>query len=357
MTQPIAQAQPSSATPDPQTTMVGAVFVGDGRLELAERPVPQIEHPTDVLLHIEVCGICGTDLKILSTPQGHAATPGVILGHEFVGVVREVGPDAVSLRKGDRVVVAPNVACGQCRWCLRGAWLHCEHFTTHGIFVDGGLAPFARVPASACHLISREVPRHIAALAEPLSTVVHGAQLAAVFPGETAVVIGAGPIGLLYTALLHQAGATVLVVEPTSHRAELARAMGAAAAAAPESDELREALDTATGGLGADVVVDAVGSQFASTLRLVRKRGRIVLFGVSTTATAPITQYDITRNQLQVFGAFVGQDVFPLAVRLLEQGSIDLDPLVTHRTTLDRLPNALDDLRMGRAVKVQVEFS
>lgn len=336
--------------------MVGAVFAGDGRLELTERPVPQVQHPTDVVIQVEVCGICGTDLKILSIPQGHDATPGVILGHEFVGVVREVGSGVVSLREDDRVVIAPNVACGQCRWCLRGGWLHCEHFTTHGIFLDGGLAPFVRVPASACHLISLDVPQHIAALAEPLSTVVHGAQLAAVFPGDIAVVIGGGPIGLLYIALLRQAGATVLVVEPTSHRAEVARTMGAAAALAPDSDELREALDTATGGLGADVVVDAVGSQFATALQLVRKRGRIVLFGANTTATAPITQYHITRNQLQVVGAFVGQDVFPIAVRLLEQGSINLDPLVTHRITLDQLPKALDDLRAGSAVKVQVKF-
>ncbi|HJQ46563.1 MAG TPA: alcohol dehydrogenase catalytic domain-containing protein [Amycolatopsis sp.] len=337
--------------------MTAAVFAGNGRWELAERTVPEIERSTDVLLRVKSCGICGTDLKILSTPQGHPATQGVVLGHEFAGAVQDVGTDVTSLHQGDHVVVAPNVACGQCRWCLQGAWLHCENFTTHGIFVDGGLAPFVRVPASACHRISSKVPAHIAALAEPLSTVVHGAQLAAVFPGETAVVIGAGPIGLLYTALLRHAGASVVVVEPTAHRAELARTAGALAAHAPNSDELRHTLDAATDGLGADVVVDAVGSQFATALELVRKRGRIILFGANATASAPITQYDITRNQLQVFGAYVGQDVFPVAVRLLEQGTIDLDPLITHRIALQQLPDALEDLRGGRAVKVQVEFS
>lgn len=337
--------------------MVGGVFASNGQLELTERPVPRIERSTDVLLHVEACGICGTDLKILSVPQGHDATPGVILGHEFVGTVQDAGADVVSLRRGDRVVVAPNIACGQCRWCQRGAWLHCEHFTTHGIFQDGGLAPYVRVPASACHRISPDVPAHIAALAEPLSTVVHGAQLAAVFPGETAVVIGAGPIGLLYTALLRHAGATVVVVEPTAHRAELAHAMGASAAIEPGSDELRDTLHRITDGLGADVVIDAVGSQFSTALQLVRKRGRIVLFGANTNATGSITQYDITRNQLQVLGAYVGQDVFPVAVRLLEQGTLDLEPLVTHRIKLDQLPEAVEDLRAGRAVKVQVEFT
>lgn len=336
--------------------MLGAVFVGEGRFELAERPIPQVERGSDVLIEVEACGICGTELKILSDPPGYEATPGAVLGHEFVGYVRDTGTDVTAVRPGDRVVVAPNVYCGECRWCLRGARLQCERFATHGINLDGGLAPFVCVPASACHHISPNVPRHIAALTEPLSTVVHGAQQASVFPGEVAVVIGGGPIGLLYTALLRQAGATILVVEPTASRVELARKMGATAAAAPNSDELRDAVNTATGGIGADVVVDAVGSQFGRALQLVRKGGRVVLFGVNITATSPITQYDITRNQLHVSGAFVGQDVFPIAIRLLEQGSMDLDPLVTHRVRLEQLPEAIDELRTGRAIKVQVHF-
>jgi threonine dehydrogenase-like Zn-dependent dehydrogenase len=267
-----------------------------------------------------------------------------VLGHEFVGVVADAGPEA-GLRRGDRVVVAPNVSCGVCGPCRRGRRNHCERFTTLGIFVDGGLAPQVLVPAAQCHPIAADLPAHVAALAEPLSTVVHGARQAAVFPGETAAVIGAGPIGLMFVALLRLAGARVVAVEPARERAALAAKLGASAVVAPG-----EPLDEP-----ADVVVDAVGSQLPAALDLVAGGGRILLFGVNTEARAEIAQERITRGELTLIGSFVGQDVFPDAIRLLEQGRLDLEPLVTHRIGLEELPAAVRELRAGRAVKVEVE--
>lgn len=335
-------------------TMRAAVLADVGTLALAERPLPRLRSATDVLLDVECCGICGTDLHILSVPPGHPATPGVVLGHEFVGVVREAGAEVTSLGPGDRVVVAANVSCGACAWCRRGLVNHCERFSTHGIFADGGLAPHVCVPARSCYPIAAEVPAHLAALAEPLSTVVNGARLAAVFPGEVAAVLGAGPIGLLFVALLRLAGATVLSVEPTRLRADVARRLGADRVVAPE--EAQPAVRELSGGLGADVVVDAVGSQLPAALALVRKGGRIVLFGMNDQARAEVAQARITRDELSVLGGYVGrpEEVFPTAVRLLEQRRLDLEPLVTHRIGLDELPAAIEELRAGRAVKVAV---
>jgi threonine dehydrogenase-like Zn-dependent dehydrogenase len=325
-------------------TMPAAVFAGPGRLEILERPLPRLDGPSDVVLDVEACGICGSDLQILSDPPRHPARAGVVLGHEFVGVVADAGPEA-GLRRGDRVVVAPNVSCGGCGPCRRGRRNHCERFTTLGIFVDGGLAPQVRVPAAQCHPVAADLPAHVAALAEPLSTVVHGARQAAVFPGETAAVIGAGPIGLMFVALLRLAGARVVAVEPARERAALAERLGASAVVAPG-----EPLDEP-----ADVVVDAVGSQLPAALDLVAGGGRILLFGVNTEARAEIAQERITRGELTLIGSFVGQDVFPDAIRLLEQGRLDLEPLVTHRIGLEELPAAVAELRAGRAVKVEVE--
>jgi 2-desacetyl-2-hydroxyethyl bacteriochlorophyllide A dehydrogenase len=325
--------------------MPAAVFAGHGRLEIAERPVPRVDSPDDVVLAVEACGICGTDLKILTDPPRHPATPGVVLGHEFVGVVADAGDDVASLRPGDRVVVAPNVSCGACAPCRRGRRNHCERFTTLGVFVDGGLAPKVRVPESQCHPIAPTLPAHVAALAEPLSTVVHGARQAAVFPGETALVVGAGPIGLMFVALLAAAGATVVAVEPSSERAALAERLGARSVVPPG-----EPIDGPV-----DVVVDAVGSQLETALDLVAAGGRILLFGVDTEARAEIAQERITRGELTVIGSFVGQDVFPDAIRLLEQGRVDFEALVSHRIGLEDLPTAVEELRVGRAVKVEVE--
>jgi 2-desacetyl-2-hydroxyethyl bacteriochlorophyllide A dehydrogenase len=337
-------------------TMPAAVLADVGRLAIVQRPVPVVERETDVLLDVQACGICGTDLHILSTPPGQPATVGAVLGHEFVGTVREIGAEVTSLQPGDRVVVAPNVSCGQCVWCNRGLRNHCENWTTHGIYIDGGLAPSVVVPAGNCFPIAGYLPNHVAALAEPLSTVVNGVRLANVFPGETAAVIGAGPIGLMFTALLKLAGATVVVLEPAEARASLARTMGADIVIDPTGEDPVPLTREATGGLGADVVVDAVGSQLSAAVDLVRKGGRIVLFGMNDQARAEVAQVRITRDELQLLGAFVGQDVFPAAIRLLEQGRIDLEPLVTHRIRLEELPEAVEELRAGRAVKVQVDL-
>jgi 2-desacetyl-2-hydroxyethyl bacteriochlorophyllide A dehydrogenase len=337
-------------------TMTAAVLADVGTLAVVERPVPAVGEPTDVLLDVEACGICGTDLHILSKPPGQPATIGTVLGHEFVGVIREVGAGVTSLRPGDRVAVAPNVTCGQCVWCRRGLRNHCESWTTHGIYVDGGLAPHVVVPAASCYPISPSLPAHIAALAEPLSTVVHGVRLAEVFPAETAAVIGAGPVGLMFTALLELGGASVIVLEPAERRAALALEMGADRVIDPGGEDPAAVTRELTGGLGADLIVDAVGSQLATALDLVRKAGRIVLFGMNDQARTELAQVRITRDELRLLGAFVGQDVFPDAIRLLEQGRLDFDPLVTHRISLAELPEAVEELRAGRAVKAQVVF-
>jgi threonine dehydrogenase-like Zn-dependent dehydrogenase len=336
-------------------SMPAAVLADVGRLEVVERPVPRVEGAVDVVLDVEACGICGTDLHILSVPPGHPATVGVVLGHEFAGRVADTGDAVGGLEPGRRVAVAPNVSCGACAACRRGARNQCERFTTHGVFVDGGLAPHVRVPASACHPISGELPAHVAALAEPLSTVVHGARQAGVFPGDVVAVVGAGPVGLMFVALLTLAGASVVAVERAPERAALARTLGAVEAVSP--GEADDAVRAASAGLGADVVVDAVGSQLSVALELVRAGGRIVLFGVDARARAEVAQETITRHELTLVGSFVGQDVFPIAVRLLEQGRLGLDALVTHRIGLDELPAAVEELRAGRAVKVEVEFA
>jgi threonine dehydrogenase-like Zn-dependent dehydrogenase len=322
-----------------------AVLADVGTLAIEERPEPSVADD-EVLLDVEACGVCGTDLHILSTPPSHPANVGVVLGHEFVGRVRERGAGVESVGVGDRVAVAPNLWCGECAWCRRGLRNQCERGTTYGIFVDGGLAPLVAVKARACFPISTDLPAHVAALAEPLSTVVHGARQAQAFPGERAVVIGGGPIGAMFCALLTVAGASVTVVEPVRERAELAAALGAVDVVSPYD----------VGGLEAEIVVDAVGSQLAAALEVVARGGRVLLFGMNEHARAEVAQSRITRDELTVLGSYVGQDVLPDAIRLLEQGRIDFARLVTHRIAVDELPAAIDELRAGRALKVEVEL-
>jgi len=144
------------------------VFMGEGRLEMQERPTPQIKNPDDVRLRVEACGLCGTDLNILAVPPAHKAEVGTVLGHEFVGTVEAVGAGVKYVREGDRVVVAPRLHCNQCRYCRRGLANQCENYKTLGIHRDGGLAPYVVAPERALYKISRDVALDDVVFAEGL---------------------------------------------------------------------------------------------------------------------------------------------------------------------------------------------
>jgi threonine dehydrogenase-like Zn-dependent dehydrogenase len=332
--------------------MRAAVFKGSGVVELEEVPEPAVDAADDVIIEVEACGICGSDLQILNVPPGHPATPGTVMGHEFIGRVRAVGADAGALAVGGRVVVDPDPKCGVCGPCRAGRPASCEGVVALGIFRDGALAPLVKAPAAAVFPVSDAPPTPIAALIEPLACVVNGVNKANPRPGESAIVIGAGAIGCLFLAMFKAAGATpVIVVEPQAGRAAVARAVGADDVVTP--DELAERR-AALLPHGADIVVDAVGTQFGIAVEHAALGGRIVLFGQNQNARPPIHQYTITERSLSVLGSYVTAFTFPTAIRLVESGTLNLEPIVTHVLPLERLGDGLDLLRSGRATKVVI---
>src|SRR2546428_6433043 len=241
--------------------MRAAVFHGPGDLRVEQHAEPTIERPDDVLIEVEACGMCGTDLQILSVPPGHPATPGVILGHEFIGRAVAVGPSVRELRVGQRVVVDPDPKCGTCHFCRTGRPANCANVVALGSFADGALARLTKAPASSVYPIADELPPPVAALIEPLACVVNGTNRAAPRPGESAVVFGAGTIGCLFTALLVAAGASpVIVVEPSDKRRRVAAAVGAHHVLSPDDFARRRAEAPP---LGAGNLLDAVGTQFS----------------------------------------------------------------------------------------------
>lgn len=335
-------------------TMRAVRFLGEGKFAVEEVPRPRIEHPEEVLLEVEAVGICGTDLHILHVPPGHPATPGVVLGHEYTGRVVEVGSQVKTLRPGDRVVVDPNLTCGLCPYCRRGMPHMCEEMTTLGIFLDGGLARWSVAPERALHRISPELPPERAVLAEPLSCVVHGVERVRPRPGETAVVLGAGPIGLLFAQLLSAAGVRVLVSEPAPFRREKALENGADLALDPTREDPAAVVRRETG-LGADLVIEAVGSLTEQALALTRRGGRVLLFGQNQGYRAQIRPYDLTRWELEVLGSYIAPFSFPRAIELLERGVVDPTRLITHRLPLPEVERGLDLLRRGEAIKVVID--
>jgi threonine dehydrogenase-like Zn-dependent dehydrogenase len=332
--------------------MRAAVFKGSGAVELEEVPEPTVEAPDDVVIEVEACGICGTDLQILNVPPGHPANAGVVMGHEFIGRVRATGSPANGLAVGQRVTVDPDPKCGVCSPCRAGRPASCENAVALGIFRDGALARSVKAPAGAVFPVSDAPPASIAALIEPLACVVNGVNKADPRPGESAIIFGAGAIGCLFLAMFKAAGAgPVVVVEPQAARAAVATAVGADVVVSPaELAERRRGLLPA----GADVLVDAVGNQFGTAVEHAALGGRIVLFGQNQTARPPIHQYTITERSLSVLGSYVTAFTFPTAIRLVEGGSLPLAPIVTHVLPLERLAEGLDLLRSGDATKVVI---
>lgn len=332
------------------------IFKGEGRLEYEERPAPQVDAPDEVLVNIEACGICGTDLNILAVPAAHKATPNIIIGHEGVGVVAGVGAGVTGLKPGDRVVIAPRLTCGQCAYCRRGLNNQCTNYKTIGTTIDGAFAPCVVAPQSALYKISPNVPRDDAVFFEPLSCVVGSVVRAPVQAGDNVVVIGAGPMGLLFAQTYRILGAgKVIVADISPYRLNFAREIGADQVFNPHEVDLPQAVLAATG-LGADVVVDAVGNQMNTAIRLARRGGNVILFGLRPHDNPPVNQYTITRYDLTVHGTFVGLNPFEQTVQLLESRRLQPSNLITHRVPLSELGRGVELMRSGQGMKVIVEM-
>jgi threonine dehydrogenase-like Zn-dependent dehydrogenase len=341
--------------------VLAAVFEGNGQLMLQDRPKPVLRDKTEVLVKVTAVGICGTDLHILQVPPAHPARKGCILGHEFAGLISEIGSDVSNFGPGDTVLIDPHPPCGVCRECRRGQPDRCEplltsaepgHPNTIGIFSDGAMASHVVVPQHALYKIGSEVPPYLAALAEPLACVVSATGKLKIQPGETAVILGAGPIGLLFLSLFKANGASKIIVsEISKYRRQAAIDCGATRVIDPNHESIESAVKMDLDG-GADVVVEAVGPLLDHAIRLVRPGGRVLQFGHDELAHPALQVAEIVRNEVSIFGAFIGKFSFERVARILESGILPLDRVVSHRLPLSKVHEGIQLLQRGEAIKV-----
>ncbi|MGW9019827.1 zinc-binding dehydrogenase, partial [Priestia megaterium] len=309
--------------------MLAGVFEETGTLTLKEKEIPVLRFDDEIKIKVEAASICGTDIHILNNPPGFPANPGIIQGHEFVGKVVEIGKNVTNVQVGDRVVVDPNITCGSCTYCQMGEYGMCEHFTTIGIFIDGGWTSYSVVPSKMVFKISEEVPVEMAVLAEPLSCVISGSEKVKAQPGDSVVILGAGPMGQLFTQVLKAAGAArIICADLSDYRLEYAQLSGATHIVNSAYQDIEEVVKEVTK-IGADIVIDCVGVLFNQCMSLVRKGGQILLIGMNEHALPPIKQYDITRNDITVKGTFIQNHDFPKVIKILEAGLLNLDCLIT----------------------------
>jgi threonine dehydrogenase-like Zn-dependent dehydrogenase len=344
--------------------MIAAIFKGDGKLVLEERPKPKLRHDTDALIRVTGVGICGTDLHILQVPPAHPAKRDIILGHEFTGEIAEVGDQVTDFAPGEPVLIDPHPGCGTCAACKRGEPDRCiplfngaapGHCATIGIFSDGAMTDYAVVPRQSLYKVSPKVPSHIAALAEPLSCVINAFDKLGMRPGESVLILGAGPIGLLFTTLFRAAGAAKLIVsEPSEFRRKAALACGASLAVDPRKENLpnvvaRELPD------GPQIVVEAVGPLLPLAIELVGGHGRVMQFGHDETVEPAIPVGTLLKKEVVIYGAFIGRHSFGRAATIMESGILPLERIVSHRLPIGKVHEGLELLRKGAAIKIVLE--
>ncbi|MGI4894994.1 MAG: alcohol dehydrogenase catalytic domain-containing protein, partial [Janthinobacterium lividum] len=320
--------------------------------------------PGEVLVRIASNTICGTDLRIASGAKSKGVRIPVVLGHETAGSVAEVGAGVEGLRVGDRVGMAPSVVCGHCDMCRRGVSNLCRVAQVLGHDLDGGLAEHLLVPASAVTagnlaVVPAGVPFEQISLAEPLSCVLHAQQLFGVAVDDVVLVIGGGAIGLMHAQLARVAGArTVIVSEPVASRRALATRLGVDVVIDPTVQDLPGVVAELSGGAGADAVVVCIGvpALVDQALSLARFRGRVNLFaGFPKDRFSEVDPNRIHYGELTVTGSSNSTiDDYHAAMRLIQDGKVDVGALVTHTYPLADIAAALQMAGSAEAVKVAV---
>jgi alcohol dehydrogenase len=328
--------------------MKALVYEGPGQRSWTDVPDPTIVDPRDAIIRVDTVTICGTDLHILGgdVPE---VTPGRVLGHEAVGTVVDIGSGVTGLPRGDRVLASCISACGSCSYCRTGGYGQCRNGGGWilGHTVDGVQAQYARLPfadLSTYRLPPAVTDEAAVMLADILPTSYEvGVLNGRVRPGDTVVVVGVGPIGLaaILTARLHSPS-HIIAIDKAESRLQAAKQLGADVTVKPDGDPLDQ-VRSLTDGLGADVVMEAVGTPEAFELctTLVRPGGRVANIGVHG-RPATLHLEELWSRNITITTGLVDTSSTPRLLRMLAAGQLDVGHMITHRFGLDEFMRAYD---------------
>lgn len=310
--------------------------------------------PGEVLVRVRCCGVCGTDVHIAHGEFPPAPYP-LIPGHEFCGDVVDRGPGAGSLEVGVRVGVDPTLPCGQCGFCQEGHPNLCERWGAIGDTVSGAFAELVAVPARNCYPLPAELTDAEGALIEPLACVLWAMRRTKPEVGDTAVIFGAGTMGLLLLSVLRRAGvARAAVVDVNPRRLEVAKRLGARDVVLAGSGAVAALADLFPG--GAHVVADATGRSavIQSMLPLARRGGTVLIFGVTPSGErVEVSPFEIYNRDLTIVGSMAINQTYGAAVRLAP--SLDLKPLLAPPLPLGAYPEVIAGFGQGQRIKVQLD--
>ena len=352
-------------------TMHAVMCRGPEDYRYEEVPVPEIDED-EILVKVEACGICAGDTK-----SYHGAAmfwgggvlppwndPPCVAGHEFIGVVAAIGDNAKKkhgLEIGDRAIAEQIVPCGACRFCKSGEYWMCQVHHIHGHqkkVADGGMADYMKYGAhDVVHKVPQRIPRHHAAMIEPLSCSVHTVQRAKIGLNDVVVVAGMGPIGLCKLQLAKLKSPRLLIaIDTKDTRLEVAKKLGADVTLNPQKENVVQAVRDMTEGYGCDIYIHNSGhpSGVIQGLEMVRKRGTFVEFSVFGAETSVDWSIIGDRKELDIYGSHIsGLDGYKVAIRTLSDGSVKVDDIVTHQFPLRDWKKAFDMAYAGEeSIKV-----
>jgi L-iditol 2-dehydrogenase len=334
--------------------MKAAILHAPGDLRVEEVAIPSELGADEVLVKVAACGICGSDIgRVMTT--GTYSFP-TIPGHEFAGEVEAVGAEVMHLVPGDRVAVAPLMPCFDCPECERGLYSLCDNYNFLGSRTDGAFAQYLRAPAKNVLKVPDHVSLEVAATIEPAAIILHGIHKVDLSLGDAVAVIGCGALGYFALQFAKLSGAQPLIaVDVDEDKLALARQVGADVCINPAKTDALAAIKAATGGRGVSLSLEAAGNDKGRDLSILAcgKQGKVVLYG---TAYGDVTFGEkafakIVREEIEVIGSwnsysvpFPGKEWFDI-IGLLEAGRLDVEPLITHRASLDEAPEIFRKLK------------
>lgn len=337
--------------------MKAAILYGPHDLRITEQPMPS-PGEGGVLIRVKAMGICGSDLHAYHGKLATVTYPRVI-GHEVVGEVVETGGAVKKVKAGDHVVMDPVVSCGRCPACRAGRGNVCRDVRCMGVAAEGGCAEYIVLPEGNVHAIPADIPWDEAALIEPYTIGAQAVSRGEVAAGDTVLVMGAGPIGLVVLQAAKRRRARVIITDVSEGRLELARRLDADAAVNPRRQDLAVAVSQFTDGYGVNVAIDAVGlpELFAQAVELTAPAGRVVILGFNP-APAAVPELPVTRKELDIRGSRMHAGKFPEVISWFADRAVKTTPLISHRFPFAQLGEAFRVLEEepDKTAKIVITF-
>jgi len=338
--------------------MKAAVYHGkhDIRVEEVERkPIKEDE----VLIRVKYCGVCGTDENIFNGAGGsYEVNPPIILGHEFSGVVAEVGAKVSTLNIGDHVSGDPNQMCGECYFCMCGKQHFCTNNIGFGTTADGGFAEYIVMHEKQVYKVSKEMSLLTASMAEPMACCLNGMDLCNIKLGDNVLVLGGGPVGIMMLQLAKYDGASkVILSEPVKEKRELALKLGADLVIDPLTEDIDAIL--AENCKNVDVVIECAGNIKVQeeAVRLAGKGATVMLFGLAgPDKSFPLKTDLVFKKELKITSSFINPYTFERALQVLESGRIDVESIITTILPLDKINDAFTNPEYRTRGKVMIEI-